>query len=195
MTSEIEEPKFKLLSQEGDFELRSYESRIVAETVVTGDFADAPSDGFRLLADYIFGNNKSKSKIAMTAPVAQEPQNEKIAMTAPVGQEKFDYESQKNSWRITFTMPSSYNMQNLPTPNNDNVKLRELPPQIFAAIRFSGLNRKSRVEEKTNALKEWIKANGYREKNTAPIYARYNPPWTPWFMRRNEVLIEIKPKS
>jgi hypothetical protein len=194
VTGHIEEPKFNLLSKDGDFELRAYESRIVAETIVKGDFSDAPSDGFRRLADYIFGNNTKQTKIAMTAPVAQE-KSEKIAMTAPVGQESLTDTNGKGAWRITFTMPSAYTMQDIPTPNNKEVTLRELDPEVFAAVRFSGLNRKSSVEEKTRQLRDWIKAKGHKEKSKEPIYARYNPPWTPWFMRRHEILIAVDPSN
>ena len=188
VTGHIEEPKYEIITSDGDFELRTYQSRIVAETIVSGDFSNAPKAGFQRLADYIFGNNTTSSKIAMTAPVSQEPKGETIAMTAPVGQEPFERE---NTWRISFTMPSSYTMQNLPTPNNKQVSLRELPKETFAAVRFSGLNRKSLVLEKTRDLRNWLKDQGRKEVGTEPIYARYNPPWTLWFLRRNEILIQV----
>lgn len=192
VTGNIEEPKFQVVSKEGEFEVRAYEPKIVAETIVTGGFSDAPTAGFRILADYIFGNNKAKAKIAMTAPVSQEEQGETIAMTAPVAQEKLKGSDDVSSWRISFTMPSSYSMQNLPSPNNDKVTLRQLPAERFAAIRFSGWNSKKTVEEKTSLLRNWIEKNGLEEKKLEPVYARYNPPWTPWFLRRNEILIAIE---
>ena len=188
VTGHIEEPKFRVETSENDFEIREYAPRIVAETYVTGEFADAPNIGFRRLADYIFGNNTKKTEISMTAPVSQERKSEKIAMTAPVSQEKSD----DNSWLITFTMPSSYTMDTLPKPNSDLVLLRQLPPARFAVVKFSGFNRKKTVEEKTGALRDWLKSKSLKEKGAEPIYARYNPPWTPWFLRRNEILVELE---
>ena len=187
VTGTIEEPKYKIIEAEGDFEIREYAPRIVAETLVSEAFDRAPNVGFRRLADYILGNNESKQSIAMTSPVAQEPQSEKIAMTAPVGQER----AKDNLWVITFTMPSSYTMETLPKPKNPEVKLKQLPPAKFAVIKFSGFNRAKTVEEKTNELNAWLKARSTKAKGQA-IYARYNPPWTPWFLRRNELLIEIE---
>jgi hypothetical protein len=121
VTGKIEEPAYSVKMAEADFEIREYTPRIVAETTVSGEFNEAPSIGFRRLADYIFGNNTKKSEIAMTAPVSQERQSEKIAMTAPVSQEKI----KDNSWLITFTMPSVYTMESLPKPNSELVTIKQ----------------------------------------------------------------------
>ncbi len=187
VTSKIEEPKFKVIQSESEFEIREYEPRIIAETRVSGEFADAPNRGFRILADYIFGNNTKKTEIAMTAPVSQE-KNESIAMTAPVSQEK----ASNNEWIITFTMPSKYTMESLPRPNDNRVVIRQLPPGTFAAVRFSGLNSQNTVKEKTASLRSWLTSKNHKAKGSEPLYARYNPPWTPWFWRRNEILIELE---
>jgi hypothetical protein len=187
VTGAIEEPNYKIIEAEGDFEIREYSPRIVAETSVSDTFERAPSIGFRRLADYIFGNNESKQSIAMTSPVAQEPKSEKIAMTAPVGQEL----AKDNLWVITFTMPSSYTMETLPKPKNPEVILKQLPASKFAAVRFTGFNRAHTVESKTQELTTWLAKKSIRAEGKA-IYARYNPPWTPWFMRRNEILLQIK---
>lgn len=187
VTGTIEEPKYKIIAVEGDFEIREYAPRIVAETLVSEAFDRAPNVGFRRLADYIFGNNESKQSIAMTSPVAQEPQSEKIAMTAPVGQER----AKDNLWVITFTMPSSYTMETLPKPKNPEVILKQLPASKFAAVRFTGFNRAQTVDSKTQELTKWLAKKSLQAEGQA-IYARYNPPWTPWFMRRNEILLEIK---
>jgi hypothetical protein len=187
VTGTIEEPKYKIIESEGDFEIREYAPRIVAETVVSEGFDRAPNVGFRRLADYIFGNNESKQSIAMTSPVAQEPQSEKIAMTAPVGQER----AKDNLWVITFTMPSSYTMETLPKPKNPEVILKQLPASQFAAVRFTGFNRAQTVDNKTQELTKWLAKKSLQAEGPA-IYARYNPPWTPWFMRRNEILLKIK---
>jgi hypothetical protein len=188
VTGKIEEPAYSVKMAEADFEIREYTPRIVAETTVSGEFNEAPSVGFRRLADYIFGNNTKKSEIAMTAPVSQERQNEKIAMTAPVSQEKI----KDNSWLITFTMPSAYTMESLPKPNSELVTIKQLPPAKFAVVKFSGLNRQKTVIEKTDSLRQWLSSKSVSEKGAEPIYARYNPPWTPWFLRRNEILIELE---
>jgi hypothetical protein len=188
VTGKIEEPKFDVILAEGEFEIREYAPRIVAETYVRGEFSDAPNIGFRRLADYIFGNNTKKSEISMTAPVSLERKNEKIAMTAPVSQEK----TADSSWLITFTMPRQYSLESLPKPNSELVTLRQLPPAKFATVKFSGFNRRTTVLEKTESLRQWLKSKSIKEKGAEPIYARYNPPWTPWFLRRNEILIELE---
>ena len=183
----IESPKYKVLFKSGDFETRQYDPCIVAETVVDGDFESASSEGFRKLAGYIFGGNTSQQKIAMTAPVGMEQKkSEKIAMTAPVGQEQ-----RGGQFVITFMMPSSYTLESLPVPNDKDVVLKAIPEKIYASIRFSGTWSKDRYEKHLASLNKWIDEMRY-EKRSDPNYARYNPPWTPWFMRRNEILIEIK---
>lgn len=188
VTGKIEEPKFDIIQADGEFQIREYAPRIVAETNVSGEFSDAPNIGFRRLADYIFGNNTKRAEIAMTAPVSQERSGEKIAMTAPVSQEKIA----DSSWLITFTMPSQYSLESLPKPNSNLVTLRQLPPAKFAVVTFSGFNRRTTVLEKTESLRQWLRTKSVKEKGAEPIYARYNPPWTPWFLRRNEVLIELE---
>lgn len=203
VTGKIEEPKYIVVKQDGVFELREYEERIVAETIVEGSFKDAPNVGFRRLADFIFGNNVAQSKVAMTAPVSQEPTSQKIAMTAPVSQESVSEEiamtapvSQESSaagrWRITFTMPKAYTIETLPRPNNPAVTIRTLPATRFAVVRFSGRNRQSTVDEKTAELRNWAATQGLKDSGNVPLYARYDPPWVLWFWRRNEILIEVE---
>jgi effector-binding domain-containing protein len=183
----IETPNYKILLKAEEFETRQYAPHIVAETIVDGDFDSASSAGFKRLAGYIFGGNISKQKIAMTAPVGMaENKSEKIAMTAPVGQELKD-----GKYAITFTMPSTYTLESLPIPNDKNVSLKLISEKTYASIRFSGTWSQSRYEEHLVSLKKWIEQKHY-ESVAEPNYARYNPPWTPWFMRRNEILIEIK---
>ena len=119
----VEEPAFRIVLQDGAFEVRDYPTLVVAEVTVTGEQKEAASKGFRLLAGYIFGGNRRKQSIAMTAPVAQEPTSEKIAMTAPVTQTQTAGE-----WVVQFTMPSSYSLETLPEPNDARVHLRVTPP-------------------------------------------------------------------
>ncbi|NCN41263.1 heme-binding protein [bacterium] len=183
----IEIPKYEVLVKADDFEVRHYDPYIVAETVVDGDFDSASTKGFKRLAGYIFGGNQSKKKISMTAPVGmKEKSSEKIAMTAPVAQEK-----RNGKYVVTFSMPSSYTMETLPTPDDENVALRAVPEKTFATVQFNGTWSSSRYEDHLSSLRDWIKKQGY-ESVGEPNFARYDPPWTLWFLRRNEILIEIK---
>ena len=187
-----EEPKFDVVTKDGDIELRQYAPMVVAETFVDGSQDDASSRGFRVIAGYIFGDNKragqSAEKIAMTAPVTIERQDasQKIAMTAPV-----TLEQQGNRWRVHFVMPSQYKLADLPRPNNAAVTLREIPGRKVAALRFSGFAGEDKVATKTAELRDWIAARGMTAAGAAQL-ARYDPPWTLPFMRRNEILTEVK---
>lgn len=183
-----EEPKYSVLEKEVPFELRSYEPMILAEVQVEGDLDEASSQGFRLIAAYIFGQNQSSQKMAMTAPVTIDEQgvkNEKIAMTAPVG-----IESSAGKWTVSFVMPTQYTMDTLPKPLNPAVKLRQIPAAKRAVITFSGFYNPQKVAEKTLELEAWMKARNLQGAGT-PHFARYNPPWTLPFMRRNEVMMNV----
>ena len=187
-----EEPKFDILTKDGDFELRQYAPMVVAETLVSGSQDDASSQGFRIIAGYIFGDNKlagaGAEKIAMTAPVLLEKQNasKKIDMTAPVTMDKVG-----DRWRVHFVMPSQYKLADLPKPNNPAVTLREIPASKYAALRFSGFAGEEKVAAKTKELTDWVIARG-NSAVSAPQLARYDPPWTLPFMRRNEVMVEVR---
>ncbi len=187
-----EEPKFDILTKDGDFELRQYAPMVVAETLVSGSQDEASSRGFRIIAGYIFGDNKSANsgaeKIAMTAPVLLEKQSaaQRIDMTAPVTMDKIG-----DQWRVHFVMPSQYKITDLPTPNNAAVTLREIPASKYAVVRFSGFAGEAKVAAKTKELTDWVIARGSVAVN-APQLARYDPPWTLPFMRRNEILVEIR---
>ena len=199
-----EEPAFEVISKESDFEIRQYPPFIVAETYVEGDLSDASSDGFRLIADYIFGNNesvksgagKASEKIAMTAPVTLQPAatSEKIAMTAPVTvQAQPGNESQiaqTKHWKVHFVMPAEYSMATLPKPKNPAVTLREVLGKRQAVSVFSGFASEAKVQEKTDELITWLNTQHITPIGI-PQLARYDPPWTLPFFRRNEILIEI----
>lgn len=180
-----EEAEYTVVEKEGDFELRQYEPFIVAETIVEGDFSDVGNVGFRRLYEYISGNNQKKESISMTAPVTQEARSDKISMTAPVTQEKVG-----RKWRITFMMPSQYTMETLPEPLDPNVKLQKESERMVAALRYSGTWSQRRYKEKEARLFEWIQKRGFKAMGE-PIFARYNSPFMPWFLRRNEVLIAV----
>jgi len=182
----IEKAKYTVLEKENDFEIRQYDTQIVAETYVDGDLEDVGNEGFRRLYGYISGDNKKKQSISMTAPVGQEAGSEKIAMTAPVKQEKKD-----NQWRITFLMPAEYTLETLPEPNDNRVKLKADPGRLMAAVRYSGTWSEDGYEENRALLEEYIQKRGLTKAGD-PVWARYDPPFMPWFLRRNEVLIPIE---
>ena len=182
--SDVEKPDYKVIQSEQNIEIRQYEPMIIAEVEVDGKREDAIGDGFRLLADYIFGNNTVQQVISMTAPV-QQKENQKIAMTAPVQQQ-----STGKSWRMSFVMPSKYSMDSLPVPNNNRVRLKEILTKKFVVIEFSGTNSNENVTKHENQLMNYIEANQIKI-NGSPKYAFYNAPWTLPFLRRNEVMIEI----
>ena len=183
--SNVEAPNYDVVTVENNIEIRQYAPMIVAEVQIDGKREDSTGEGFRLLADYIFGNNIAKQDIAMTAPVQQQEGN-KIAMTAPVQQQK-----EGGTWQISFVMPSEYSMDTLPKPVNDLVKLKKIPAKQFVVIRFSGTNSDANVEEHEEKLMKYVQSKNISVIGS-PKYAFYNPPWTLPFMRRNEVMIEIQ---
>jgi hypothetical protein len=181
----IEEPDYDILESAEDFELRRYHSYIVAETVVEEAFDDAGNEGFRRLFSYISGENRKKASISMTAPVSQEKDYEQISMTAPVNQQ-----SVAGRWRVTFMMPSGYTLETLPEPIDERVTLKEVEGKLVAALKYSGTWSKKRFEMKKERLESLIQERGLISMGE-PVFARYNPPFMPWFMRRNEVLITV----
>jgi effector-binding domain-containing protein len=183
----IEEAQYDVAMQTNNFEVRYYAPHIVAETVVKGGLEDAGSKAFRLLFGYISGDNRSRRTVAMTAPVSQQANSEKIEMTAPVGQRQV-----QDKWVVSFMMPAAYTMETIPVPENPKVTLRQVPGRRMAAVRYSGSwSEKGYLENKAR-LETWIQNNGFKIVGT-PLWARYNAPFTPWFLRRNEILIPIAP--
>jgi len=185
----VEEPKYSVLEKSPPFELRSYAPMIVAEVQVEGDLDEASGQGFRLIAAYIFGQNQVSEKIAMTTPVAVEEQTSKsakIAMTTPV-----NIESKAGQWLVSFVMPSEYTMDSLPKPLNSKVQLRQIPAVKKAVITFSGFYNSQKVAEKTIELEEWMKTKNLQATSVSK-FARYNPPWTLPFMRRNEIMFNVR---
>jgi len=182
----IEKAKYTILEKEDNFELRQYEAQIVAETYVAGNLEDAGSDGFRRLYAYISGDNTKKQSISMTTPVGQEAGSEKISMTAPVSQEKKD-----DRWRITFLMPAEYTLEMLPEPVDERVRLAEEPGRLMAAVKYSGTWSEEGYEKNKALLEEYLRKRGLTQVGTA-VWARYDPPFMPWFLRRNEVLIPVE---
>ena len=183
-TMAIEEAPYEVVKVEGSFEIRDYAPHILAETLVDGDFDEAGSSAFRRLFSYISGDNRSQTKIAMTAPVSQQS-GEKIDMTAPVGQQKSG-----DQWVVSFMMPASYNMETLPAPDDPLVTLRQVPARRMATIRYSGFWSEKNYQKNKTKLDSWVQKEGL-SVNGEPIWARYNAPFVPWFMRRNEILLPV----
>jgi len=182
----VEEAEYRVLKQDGAIELREYAPSIVAETVVDAAFDEAGNRAFRKLFRYIDGENVAQQEIAMTAPVSQSPAGRKIEMTAPVGQRPTN-----GGWVVSFMMPSSYTMDTIPQPTDPSVQLRSVPSYRAAVIRYSGFWSEQRYREHLQELRTWIAAQELKATDE-PVWARYDPPFKPWFMRRNEVLIPVQ---
>jgi hypothetical protein len=183
-----ETPKYSVIKKENEFEIRQYPAYIQAEVTVDGtNYRSAIEDGFGILAGYIFGNNISKQKIAMTTPV-QVAQSEKIAMTTPVTV------TAGANFSVAFIMPSAYTLEMLPQPKDSRIRFRQIPARWVAAVRFSGYFQQDRINREKQRLAEWIKEVGYETEGEF-VVAGYNPPWVPGFLARNEVLVAIKAQS
>ncbi len=168
----VETPEYSVVLQDGDRELRDYPALRVAEVERSGSRGDAVNAGFRPLAGYIFAREREGDSIAMTAPVTQTPEGE-------------------GRWLVRFIMPAKYSLDDLPRPAGEEITLRELDPQRMAAIRFSGRASDSMVEEHERRLREWMTDQGL-EAAGEPVYAYYDDPMTPGFLRRNEILIPVE---
>jgi hypothetical protein len=187
-----EQPKYDIVRKYEGFELRRYAPYIVAETIVSGDFDQVGNEAFRILFSYISGKNRKETKIPMTAPVNQAPvvkSNEKIGMTAPVVQAPQG--RHQDSYVFSFTMPSNYTLETLPEPGDTRIALRKVKSRLVAARTYSGTWSEERYRKNEAALLEALKAVGLAAVGE-PFFARYNSPFTPWFLRRNEVLLEVK---
>ena len=182
----IEKSKYTIVEKQGKFEIRSYMPQIIAETIVEADFDDAGNIAFRRLFNYISGKNRKKESIAMTAPVNQKAPSAKIAMTAPVSQQKSE-----GRYSVSFLMPTKYTLDTLPEPLDKNVVIREIPARKLAAIRYSGTWGRKRYKAHKAKLEVFIREKGLRTTGE-PIFARYDPPFQIWFLRRNEVLIPVE---
>ncbi len=200
--SNIEEPNYEVIQSEQDknIEMRRYAPIIIAEVEVEGDRRDAINKGFRQLADYIFGNNTAQQqksqKIAMTAPVQQQS-----AISSPFGTVSADTSSGTSSgissgissgtlWRVSFVMPSQYNMETIAKPNNSRITLKEIPAKTFVVIQFSGTSSDKNIAKHEKKLMQYISSNQIKTTGT-PKYAFYDSPWTLPIMRRNEIMVEI----
>jgi len=186
----IEEPSYEVIDTYEEFEVRRYEPYLVAEVDVTGGINSAGNKAFRILAGYIFGDNAAATKMAMTAPVESSPtdQGEKMAMTAPVTATNKDGEEMTT---VAFVMEQKYSIDTLPIPNDERIRIREVPERIVAVRRYSGRWTDAKYQLNLQLLKEAL-SNVSLETVGEPILARYNSPFSLPMMRRNEVMVEIK---
>jgi effector-binding domain-containing protein len=182
----IEEASYTVVDSDNNFELRDYDPYVLAETVVEGNLEEAGDKAFNRLFRYISGANRSREKIAMTAPVSQQPKREKIKMTAPVGQQRVE-----EGWAVSFMMPAAYTLETLPEPEAPAITLRQVPAHRMAAVRYSGFWSEKGYLRNKRELESWIQEKGLAIAGD-PVWARYNPPFMPWFLRRNEVLIPVE---
>jgi SOUL heme-binding protein len=169
-----EEPEHAVVTKDGDFEIRDYPALTIAEVTVRAARNEAGNAGFRKLAGYIFGGNAEKQKIEMTAPVME-------ARAGGDGQ----------AWTIRFVMPKGVTLARAPKPDDASIRMYETPPTRYAVLRYSGLTGDDKVEAKTAELLAILKTRGLAPAGP-PLLAFYDPPWTPWFMRRNEIMVPLR---
>ena len=183
----IEQPKFTVLQTTDVFEVRKYVPYVVAEVVVAGPATEAGNQAFPILAGYIFGKNKGERKFDMTAPVTQTSVTTpvKLEMTAPVTQTPA-----AEGFLVQFMMPGTYTLATLPEPLDARVKLREVPEQTVAVIKYSGTWSQSNYDEHLDMLRRALSQAGIQTEGE-PVYSRYNAPFTPWFLRTNEIWLKV----
>lgn len=179
-----EQQPFDVVRAYDGWELRHYPEHLVAQIAVSGSFEQAGSVAFRPLVSYIGGANRSRARISMTAPVIQ---GERIAMTAPVVQ----HPGEAGDYIVAFVLPSSLTAQTAPEPTDPRVQVRVVPACDAAAIRYSGRWSQSAYREHCDRLRAAISGAGLRAIGE-PRFARFDPPYKPWFLRRNEVVIEVE---
>ncbi len=185
-----EEPDYEVVKTFPEFELRQYAPYVVAETVVQGNFTDVGNLAFRRLFAYISEDKRPQGKIAMTTPVIQQP----LLKSSETGAEAVQEVDKVNRYRFAFVMPKSYPLESLPVPDNAEVTLEDVPARLMAVRRYSGTWSEDRYRKNEQILFDAIKREGLIIVGE-PVFARYNAPFSLWFLRRNEVLIEIQGQS
>jgi len=181
-----EEPAYRVIKTYPAFELREYDAYVVAETQVTGAFDDVGNQAFRKLFRYISTEQRPQGKIAMTTPVIQQP----IAADENTGDDGSAPADTDTSYRFAFVMPAEYTLDDLPKPDNVTIQLNSVPARLMAARRYSGTWSEDRYRKNQQQLLAAVQAADLKTLGT-PIFARYNAPFSLWFLRRNEVLIEV----
>ena len=195
----VETPSYSVEKKEDDFEIRTYLAYILAQVDVESDFDGALRNGFEILAHYIFGGNRKKESISMTAPVSEEEVSgsEGIPMMAPVTSEKISMTAQvteeqagERAYRISFAMPSKFTLETLPEPQDTRITFKVVESRRTAAIRFSGRVHEKLALQKTEELRAWLSRNGMVPKSNF-VVALYNPPFIPGIFRRNEIIVDV----
>jgi hypothetical protein len=199
-----EMPAYEVLLSEDNKEIRAYAPYLVARTIVEGEYEDTANPGFRILFDYISGKNLSSEQVEMTAPVQQERTGEKIEMTSPVLQERagekvamtapVQQEKTGQGWSMAFILPKKYTIETAPKPLDPRIEIIPVPAKTMAALRYSGFTDEEKITRKGEELIRWQRDQGYLAVGE-PFSARYDPPWTLPFLRRNEVMVEVEKRE
>ena len=170
-TSRIEKQKYRVIKKESEFEIRYYPPAIFATIRSSAkSYRELSSSGFRKIAGYIFGNNESGSKIAMTSPVHMDINNRESSMS--------------------FVMPSAFDLEKLPRPSDESVEIHESPAEYTAAIEFGGYANDEKIQEYANQLLNALNKKGIKTKGNVR-YLGYNPPYQ-FVGRKNEVMVAIE---
>jgi hypothetical protein len=181
----VKQATYIVVEKQGEFELRQYASQVLAQTTVEGSFDSAGNEGFRRLYKFITGANRDKASIAMTAPVGLKETSRKIPMTVPVSLQQGG-----GGWVVSFVMPADYTLATTPQPTDSTIELREVPARLAASVTFRGVWSQKKCDERKASLEAFIKEKGLKVEDE-PTFAGYDPPWTLWFLRRNEVIIPV----
>ncbi len=184
-TQAIEEPSYTVVQRLGEVELREYAPYVVAQVQVSGPADKAGSQAFPILAGYIFGKNKGATRFDMTAPVTQAAAPVKLEMTAPVTQAEV-----AGGYVVQFVLPKGVTLATAPEPDDARVQLLEVPGRRVAVIRYSGLWSQANYDEHLDKLQRALEAEQIAWTGT-PTLSRYDPPLTPWFLRRNEIWLNL----
>lgn len=185
---------YQIMGRYDGFEVRRYPAHLLVEVIVDGTFEEAGNRAFRYLFAYISGENQSIQKVAMTAPVVQDAAPEKISMTAPVLQQGTEVQGDNGGtpkFRVAFVLPEGFTIENAPSPTNPNVQLRAVPENIAAVVRFSGRWSALSYQRNLQSLRIALRKAGLTSTGS-PRFAKFDPPLKPWFLRHNEIVLDLK---
>jgi hypothetical protein len=190
MASAYEQPRYDVIGKYDDFEVRRYAPYLVAETAIDGAYEEGRNAAFRRLFGYITGNNKTDERIEMTVPVTSTPRD-RSAVGATNGSGASASEAGANVSVMQFMVPGKFTMETVPEPRDPRVRIRMLGEQVFAVRRYSGRWTEENYRENEDLLRRQLTAAGIAAKGPS-VFAAYNGPFTPWFLRRNEVMIPVE---